>query len=100
MTGRIDLLIRTARLRPKLAVILLYSSVNKQFRNAKHAAIRYGRTEGVKRSETLELEDQRFDRHRDCAGGLQDFAQINKVEIVERDAVKAKQRILDREVIS
>ena len=46
------------------------------------------------------LEHQRFDGDRDGAGGLQDVAEVDEVEVVERDAVDGEDVVLYVEIMS
>jgi hypothetical protein len=47
----------------------------------------------------LEPKHQRFDGDRDGAGGLQNFAEVDEVEVVERDAVDGEDVVLEVEVV-
>jgi len=47
----------------------------------------------------VNLEHQRFDGYRHGAGGLQDFAEIDEVKVVEGDAVDGEDVVLDVEIV-
>ena len=48
----------------------------------------------------LKPEHQRLDGDGDGTGGFQDFAEVDEVEVVERDAVDGENVVLDVEVVS